>query len=101
MTNFTFFRTYFDNSGEVMVKDFETETAARENALADTEGTNFHLYKVTMTINGQITYTKQHIERIACGKEIAREEKYLKASEIDKKRYFIYAPITNWTGRMQ
>lgn len=59
---------------DLKISDWISEEAAREAALADSWNINYTLYIVTLKImtNGLIIEDEQMLEKIPCGREMAR-----------------------------
>jgi hypothetical protein len=56
-------------------RKFETEEAAKKDAIKDTWNTDFTMYKVTMIFNGKITEKTEIVGKIECGREIEKRNK--------------------------
>ena len=86
MRQIKFYRTYSYGGMEgrtVETRDFETEKLARENAIQDEWNTNFYLYEMTMTFDGEIKTEGKIISKIICGREIVEKMKEM-VSKLDE-----------------
>jgi len=77
MREIKFYRTYSLGGMEGRTKEirnFETVKLAVEDAVNDTWNESFDLFEVNMVFNGRIIETEKFIEKLVCGRDIARQQ---------------------------
>lgn len=76
MKEIYYFRTYSWGGMEgrtQVIRNFETIELAKEDAINDTWNEAFTLYEIKLTFNGRVVENERFLEKIACGRDLARE----------------------------
>lgn len=79
MKEIIFYRTYSysnDQDKRLDVREFETESLAKQDALNDKTNIDFNLFQITKIFDGKITEQRKYLGKITCYNDIkAFEEK--------------------------